>query len=111
MYIKLTMWDQPQKLKVEFELQYQEPAANEQTIAYNMFMKEKYNIIANIEKIVNEYLGTDNALNIITPKTFYVKKTGCKDRTIDIICDNKEDPNQTIIITIRNEQVSKVERK
>lgn len=111
MNIKLTMWGQPQLLKVEFELQPQEPAANEQTIGYNMFMKDKYNIIANIEKIVNEYLGTDNALDIITPKTFYVKKTGCSDRTIDIICNDKKDPNSKIIITIRNEQVSKVERK
>ena len=105
MNIKLTMWGQPQLLKVEFEMQPMEPAANEQTRAYNMFMKEKQRIISNIENAINEYLDTDNALNIIKPYKFYVAKTNSDTRKIFILCDNKNDPDNDFVIILEDEEI------
>lgn len=104
----LYMWGKPQKFKVVFDLFPQEPAANEQTRAFNLFLGEKKRIIPEIEKAVQEDLGVEDALSIITPKSFYVKKTGCEDRVIGIFFENKNDPENDYVVIIKNEKLLKI---
>ena len=105
MYIKLILWNKPQKLKVVFDLPKNEYTTMTQTQAYNMFMQNKKKIIPEIEQKLVEDFGND-PLSIIMPTTFYVQRTD--DRVISIICEkiNSEDD---YIISIKNEKDIKID--